>query len=142
MIGIVLGGLLATAVFLYPALQLKKRRKWSIPMGILMLLAGIGLVGITFWAAGLVAGPSTPGAPPQPPTPLVLIVGGIALVLAAGFGVAIAADLSDGKLDYPWFVFAMPSLVAVLLLTGSQTFTYIGDQIQTNADTISSRVSR
>jgi hypothetical protein len=132
MIGIIFGGLLVTAVFLYPAVQLKKRRKWSILQGILMVLAGLGLVGIAFWLTGLLAGNLT----------LVLIVGGVALVLTAGFGIGVVADLSDGKIDYPWFVFALPSLIAVLLLTGSQTFNYIGDQIQTNADTISSRVSR
>lgn len=130
MFGIILGGILVTAVFLYPALQLKKRGKWSIIMGILMLLAGLGLVGVTFWAAGLVDGSHI----------ATLVVGGISLVLAAGFGIAIVADLSDGKLDRPWFVFALPSLVTVLLVTGSQTFSYIGDQIETNANTISARV--
>lgn len=132
MFGIVLGGILVTAVFLYPALQLKKRDKWSIIMGILMLLAGLGLVGITFFLAGLVGGSQV----------ATLVAGGIALVLGGGFVVAIAADLSDGKLDKPWFVFALPSLVTVLLVTGAQTFSYIGDQIETNANTISARVDR
>lgn len=132
MFGIILGGLLVTAVFLYPALQLKKRDKWSIIMGILMLLAGLGLVGIAFWAAGLVGGNDT----------MVLVAGGVALVLAAGFGVAIAADVSDGKLDRPWFVFALPALVTVLLVTGGQTFDYIGEQISDNADTISAGMDK
>jgi hypothetical protein len=132
MIGIVLGGLLVTAVFLYPALQLKKRGKWSIILGILMFLAGIGLVGIAFWAAGLFAGSLT----------LTLIVGGVALVLAAGFGMAILADVSDGRLDRPWFVFALPALLAVLLVTGAQTFDYIGQQITGNADRIGARMGQ
>jgi hypothetical protein len=132
MIGIVLGGLLVTAVFLYPALQLKKRGKWSIILGILMFLAGIGLVGIAFWAAGLFSGSLT----------LTLIVGGVALVLAAGFVMAIIADVADGKLDRPWFVFAIPALLAVLLVTGTQTFDYIGQQIAGNADRIGARMGQ
>lgn len=128
MIGIVFGGLLATAVFLYPALQLKRRHKWPIVMGMLMLLAGLGLVGISFWVAGLLGGI------------VGIVVGGIALVMLAGFGIAIIADLSDKKLDYPWFVFILPSLIAVVLLTGTRTLGYVGDQMETNVNKISSQV--
>ncbi|MGC5012486.1 hypothetical protein ACLQ2R_17115 [Streptosporangium sp. DT93] len=130
MIAIVFGGLLATAVFLYPALQLKRRGKWSIIMGLLMLLAGLGLVGITLWLTRLLTGS----------VPLALIVGGIALVLLAGFVVAMIADISDGRVDKPWFIFMLPSLVAVVLLTGSQTISYVGTQIESNVSTISSQM--
>lgn len=130
MIGIIFGGLLATAVFLYPALQLLRRRKWPVCVGLLMLLAGIGLCGVAFWAAGLLRGNLT----------MVLFVGGIALVLLAGFVIAVVADLSDKKLDQPWLLFVLPSLVAVVALTGSQTVDFIGGQIERNVSTISSQV--
>src|SRR5690606_7008366 len=73
-IGVIVGGLFATAVFLYPALQLKKRNKWHALMGILMFLAGLGLVGVAVALARLATSMTS-----------VLIVGGIALILFAGF---------------------------------------------------------
>lgn len=131
MFGIILGGLFATAVFLYPALQLKKRRKWPIMTGILMGLAGLGLVGIAAWLAGLISGLTA-----------TLIVGGIALIVLAGLVMATIADLSDKQLDHPWNVFAVPPLLTVVLLTGGTTFGYLADQVQQNASTISQQMGR
>ena len=128
-LGFVLGGLFAAAVFLYPALQLKKRGKWKITTGILMAIAGLGLVGIAAWLTRLFAGLTS-----------TLIVGGIALVILAGFVVATIADLSDKRLDHPWNLFAMPSLLTVVLLTGGTTFSYLGEQIQQSAATISQQM--
>lgn len=129
MIALVLGGLFTTAVFLYPALQLKKRRKWPVMLGILMTLAGVGMVGVVMWVTRLATNLTS-----------VLIVGGIALILFAGMGIATLADLSDKKLDYPWNLFLLPSLLSVVLLTGSTTVGYLTEQVQRNANTISQQV--
>ena len=129
MLAVVIGGVFVTAVFLYPALQLKKRHKWPIAMGILMGLAGLGLVGITMWAASLATSITS-----------TLIVGAIAMIMLTGLSVATFADLSDKKLDHPWNLFALPSLIAVVLLTGNTTVAYLGDQLRNNADTITSKV--
>ncbi len=129
MIALVLGGLFTTAVFLYPALQLKKRRKWPVMLGILMTLAGVGMIGVVMWVTRLATSLTS-----------VLIVGGIALVLFAGMAMATAADLSDKKLDYPWNLFLLPSLLSVVLLTGSTTVGYLTEQVQRNANTISQQV--
>lgn len=129
MLTVVIGGLFVTAVFLYPALQLKKRHKWPIIMGILMGLAGLGLVGIAVWAAGLATSITS-----------TLIVGGIALIMLTGLATATFADLSDKKLDYPWNLFMLPSLVAIVLLTGNTTVAFLAQQLHSNADTISSKI--
>jgi drug/metabolite transporter (DMT)-like permease len=131
MLALIVGGLFVTAVFLYPALQLKKRRKWPVTMGVLMALAGVGLVGIAAWLTGLATSLTS-----------TLVVGGIALILLAGLGMATAADLADKKLDYPWNLFVLPSLLVMVLMTGSTTISYLGEQIRGNADTISSKVGR
>lgn len=131
MVALIFGGLFVTAVFLYPAIQLKKRNKWWPVMAFLMLLAGIGLVGIAVWiaqlatSAGLVA---------------TLIVGGIALILGGGFAFATAADLSDKKLDYPWSVFALPALLTIILVTGATTINYAAEIVRTNTATITSQL--
>lgn len=131
MIALIVGGLFTTAVFLYPALQLKKRDKWWPLMGFLMLLAGLGLVGIAMWiaqlatAAGLIA---------------TLIVGGIALILGGGFAIATAADLSDKKLDHPWNVFALPALTTIILFTGTTTIGYVAELVQKNTQTVTSQM--
>jgi predicted ribosomally synthesized peptide with SipW-like signal peptide len=130
MIGAILGGLFVTAVFLYPALQLKKRDKWVPLMGVLMLLAGVGLVGITAWFTQLATSLTS-----------VLVVGAIALVLFAGIGIATVADLSDKKLDYPWNLFMLPSLMAVVLITGGTTVAYLTEQVQANTQTITSQMN-
>ncbi|MFI7470531.1 hypothetical protein [Nonomuraea sp. NPDC049646] len=131
MIAVILGGLFATAVFLYPALELKKRRKWQPLMGILMLLAGIGLTGVAVMIAQLATGLTS-----------VLIVGGVALVLFAGFLVATVADLfPDKKIDHPWNLFLLPSLAAVVFITGGTTVSYLADQVRTNTATITSQLS-
>lgn len=131
MITLILGGLFTTAVFLYPALQLKKRRKWPMVMGILMTLAGLGMVGIAMWATRLATGLTS-----------TLIVGAIALIALAGMGMATAADLSDKKLDYPWNLFVIPSLLTIVLLTGTTTIDYLTDQVSKSAETLTSQVSR
>ncbi|TDD54616.1 hypothetical protein E1286_05350 [Nonomuraea terrae] len=129
--GLILGGLVATAVFLYSALQLKKRDKWWPVMGALMFLAGLGLVGIAAWVAQLAAGAGMVAT---------LIVGSIALILGSGFGIATAADLSDKKLDKPWNLFALPALLTIVLFTGDTTFGYVADLVETNVQTLTSRV--
>lgn len=131
MITLTLGGLFATALFLYPALVLKKRDKWWPLMGFLMLLAGLGLVGISAWFAQLAAGAGLIAT---------LIVGGLALIMGAGFVLATAADLSDKKLDKPWNVFALPALLTIVLFTGATTFSYIADLVSTNVDTLTSQM--
>lgn len=129
MIGVIVGGLFATAVFLYPALQLKRRNKWPPLMGILMFLAGLGLVGVTVALTRLATSLTS-----------VLIVGGIALILFAGLAVASIADLSDKKLDYPWNLFMLPSLAAIVLITGGTTVGYLTDLVRTNTNTLTSQM--
>ncbi len=129
MVGLIVGGLFATAVFLYPALQLKKRGKWAPAMGTFMFLAGLGMVGITVALARLATSMTS-----------VLIIGGIALVLFAGLFIATVADLSDKKLDYPWNLFLLPSLAAVVLITGSTTIGYLSDVVRANTSTLTSQV--
>jgi len=129
MIGVIVGGLFATAVFLYPALQLKKRDKWPPVMGILMFLAGLGLVGVSVALARLATGITS-----------VLIVGGIALILFAGMFVASIADLSDKKLDYPWNLFLLPSLAAIVFITGGPTIAYLTELVRTNTQTLTSQM--
>lgn len=127
----ILGGLFATAVFLYPALQLKRRKKWPITVGLLMALAGLGLIGIVAWLMGFAVTLTS-----------TLVVGGIGLILLAGIAMATVADLSDKQLDHPWHLFMIPPLAAIVLLTGSSTFDYLGKQLSHNANTISSRIGQ
>ncbi|MEU8151826.1 hypothetical protein [Nonomuraea sp. NPDC048901] len=129
MIGVIVGGLFATAVFLFPALQLKKRNKWPPLMGIFMFLAGLGLVGVSVALARLATSITS-----------VLIVGGIALILFATLFIASIADLSDKKLDYPWNLFVLPSLAAIVLITGGATISYLTEQVRTNANTLTSQM--
>lgn len=130
MIGVIVGGLFATAVFLYPALQLKKRNKWHALMGILMFLAGLGLVGVAVALARLATSMTS-----------VLIVGGIALILFAGFLMATLADLfPDKRIDHPWNLFMLPSLAAIVFITGGTTFGYLADQVKSNTSTITSHL--
>jgi hypothetical protein len=129
MIGVILGGLFVTAVFLFPALQLKKRNKWPPMMGILMFLAGLGLVGVAVALARLATSITS-----------VLIVGGIALILFAGLSIASIADLSDKKLDYPWNLFVLPSLAAIVFITGGTTVGFLTEQLRANADTLTSQM--
>jgi drug/metabolite transporter (DMT)-like permease len=130
MIAMIVGGLFATAVFLYPALQLKKRNKWPPVMAILMFLAGLGLVGVSVALARLATSMTS-----------VLIVGGIALILFAGFLVATLADLfPDKRIDHPWNLFMLPSLAAIVFITGGTTFAYLGDIVRTNATTLTSEL--
>ena len=130
MIGLIVGGLFVTAVFLYPALQLKKRGKWQPLMGILMFLAGLGLVGVAVALARLATSMTS-----------VLIVGGIALILFAGFLVATLADLfPDRRIDHPWNLFMLPSLAAIVIITGGTTFGYLADQVKTNTNTLTSQM--
>ncbi|MGA4989836.1 hypothetical protein [Nonomuraea bangladeshensis] len=130
MIAMIVGGLFATAVFLYPALQLKKRDKWPPVMAILMFLAGLGLVGVSVALARLATSITS-----------VLIVGGIALILFAGFFVAVLADLfPDKRIDHPWNLFMLPSLAAIVFITGGTTFGYLGDIVRTNANTLTSQM--
>lgn len=127
----VIGGLFVTGVFLFPALALKRRKKWPITVGLLMALAGLGLVGIAGWLTGFAKSPAS-----------ILVVGCIALLVGGGTVVATIADLSDKQLDHPWHLFAIPPLAAIVLMTGSATFDYLGQQISKNANTISSRISQ
>lgn len=130
MIAMIVGGLFATAVFLYPALQLKKRNKWPPVMAILMFLAGLGLVGVSVALARLATSMTS-----------VLIVGGIALILFAGFLVATLADLfPDKRIDHPWNLFMLPSLAAIVFITGGTTFAHLGDIVRTNATTLTSEL--
>lgn len=130
MVGVIIGGLFVTAVFLYPALQLKKRDKWPGLMGFLMLLAGIGLVGVAVALARLATSMTS-----------ILIVGGIALVLFAGFLVAVVADLiPDKRIDHPWNVFLLPSLLAVVIITGGTTWSYVVDHVRENTATLTSQL--
>lgn len=130
MIAMIVGGLFATAVFLYPALQLKKRNKWPPVMAILMFLAGLGLVGVSVALARLATSMTS-----------VLIVGGIALILFAGFLVATLADLfPDKRIDHPWNLFMLPSLAAIVFITGGTTLAYLGDIVRTNATTLTSEL--
>src|SRR5690606_25193687 len=122
-----LGGAFITALTLYPALELKKRRKWNPLMGFLMLVAGIGTVGIALWIAGLVSDLTSQ-----------LVVGAVALVLLAGFIVGVAADLlPDKRVDYPWRLFALPPLLAIVCMTGSAAFDYAKQQFGRNIDVLS-----
>jgi drug/metabolite transporter (DMT)-like permease len=130
MIALIFGGLFATAVFLYPALQLKKRSKWQPLMGILMFLAGLGLVGVAVALTRLATSMTS-----------VLIVGGIALILFAGFLVATLADLfPDRRIDHPWNLFMLPSLAAIVIITGGTTFGYLADQVAKNTSTLTSQL--
>jgi len=129
---LILGGLFATAVFLYPALQLKRRRKWNIFMGILMLIAGIGTIGIAAWLASVAASLTS-----------ALFVGAIALILLAGFGIGVVCDLvPDWKVDHPWRVFALPPLFAIVITTGTAAFSYAAQQYGENFEMLTSQVTR
>ncbi|MFI7643764.1 hypothetical protein, partial [Nonomuraea sp. NPDC049400] len=99
-------------------------------MGILMFLAGLGLVGVAVALARLATSLTS-----------VLIVGGIALILFAGFLMATLADLfPDKRIDHPWNLFMLPSLAAIVLITGGTTVTYLTDLVKTNANTLTSQM--
>lgn len=131
MLALVLGGLFVTVLALWPALELKKRRKWNILMGILMLLAGAGMVGIAAWVASFASNLVS-----------ALVVGAIALVVLAGFGIGVIADLfPDRRIDYPWRVFALPPLIAIVFMTGATAVDFAKQQYGKNFDVLTSQVS-
>lgn len=127
---LIITGLFTTALFLWPALELKKRRKWHAVMGTLMFLAGLGTVGIAVWLARLLSGVISP-----------LIVGGIALVVFLGFVAGVAADLfPDKKVDHPWRLFALPPLIAIVLMTSGPAFDAAKTELSKNFSIITSEM--
>ena len=127
---LIITGAFTTALCLWPALELKRRRKWHGVMGVLMLLAGVGTVGIAVWLARLLSGVISP-----------LIVGGIALVVFLGFVVGVAADLfPDKKVDHPWRIFALPPLVAIVFMTSGPAFDAAKAEIGKNVSIITSEM--
>jgi len=129
---LIITGAFATALFLWPALELKRRRKWNGVMGVLMLLAGVGTVGIAVWLARLLSGVISP-----------LIVGGIALVVFLGFAFGVAADLfPDKRVDHPWRIFALPPLVAIVFMTSGPAFDAAKAEIGKNVSIITSELDR
>lgn len=127
---LIITGLFTTALLLWPALELKKRRKWHGVMGVLMLLAGVGTVGIAVWLARLLSGVISP-----------LIVGGAALVVFLGFAFGVAADLfPDKKVDHPWRIFALPPLIAIVFMTSGPAFDAAKTELSKNVSIITSEM--
>jgi hypothetical protein len=124
------GSLFVLLAGLAPGLVLKKRKKWKLTTAACMAVGGFGPIGFVMWLFGLVTSPTWR-----------LILGAAAFVALLGALVAVAADLfPDKKIDNPWTVFFIPSLLTAVLLTGDTTLPFLGRQIESNANTIVSRV--
>src|SRR5690606_41726865 len=98
MLSLIITGLFTTALFLWPGLELKKRRKWHAAMGTQMFLAGLGTVGIDVWLARLLSGFLSPW-----------VVGGAGLIVCLRLLGGVRGGLfAEQEVDHPVGLFSLP----------------------------------
>lgn len=138
---LVVGGLFVTVAFLWPAVKIMghgklfKKKGMHILVGVLMLLGGVGLVGITAWLVGLAANWS--GA--------TVTIGCIAFLALIGVGAGLFVGiLGDHKIDRPeqWGLFSLAALITAVVMTSGPTFAFFSEQFTSNTDTLKAKVEQ
>ncbi|WP_440099993.1 hypothetical protein [Streptosporangium sp. H16] len=125
----ILGGLAYTAVLICLALPL---RRWDVDKIVagLLIAAGLGPVFLIVWAVDLVTNDTA-----------TIVIGVVALCLLLWVGIHYVKDAKDGKVDKPLRGVALLPLLAVVIMTGAATFTFLMEQAERGTDAIMSQVN-